>query len=260
MRVGLSSAAFYGRMETEEQAAYLTDFPVECCEVFLQTFSEYTAEFGALVRQKLGRIPCVAVHPKGLQFELDLFGRSERQKEDAFRIFTGVCDAGQAMGARYYVFHGPPSINTPRTPGSIHKVYDGLARMHKIASERDMEVLWENVSWCALRTIADVEEVKATTPLRFAFDVKQALRAGQDPLAMLRAMGNRCAHVHALDQTAKGELCLPGEGVVDWHGIARQLWEINYGGSVILEPYDAQARRERDLDRSLRWLRKVLQE
>lgn len=260
MRLGLSSAAFYGRMETEDQAAYLTSFPVGCCEVFLQTPSEYTADFGALVRSRLGDIPCVSVHPKGTQFEWDLFGRSGRQVEDAFSTFTGVCQAGQALGARYYVLHGPAGVSVPLEPGRIHCLQETMARMQGIAAAHGMEVLWENVSWCAIRRPEDVAAVKELLPRqRFVLDVKQAFRAGQDPVAMLRAMGESVAHVHVLDHTADGELFLPGEGVVDWQGIAAQLREIGYEGAVILEPYERQARDEAALRRSLAYLTSLLQ-
>ena len=260
MRLGLSSAAFYGRMETEEQAEHLTRFPVDCCEVFVQTHSEYTAEFGALVREKLHGLPCVSVHPKGTQFEWDLFGRSRRQVEDAFRAFTGVCDAGRAMGAKYYVLHGPAGVSAPLEPGRIHNLQATMARMREIAAERGIEVLWENVSWAALRRPQDVAELRTLLPdIRFVLDVKQAFRAGQDPLAMLRAMGGQAAHIHVLDQTPSGALCLPGEGIVDWQGIAQHLRGIGYQGAVILEPYESQARDEAALRRSIDWLRRVLQ-
>ena len=260
MKLGLSSAAFYGRMETEEQAAHLTQFPVDCCEVFLQSRSEYTVDFGDLVRRNLGEIPCVSAHPKGTQFEWDLFGRSRRQVEDAFETFTGVCDAARAMGAQYYVLHGPAGISAPLEPGRIHNLKDTAARMQEIASQRGIEVLWENVSWCALRRAEDVEAMTVLLPTqRFVLDVKQAFRAGQDPLEVLKAMGDRVAHVHVLDMTGEGELCLPGEGVADWQGIARQLRDIGYQGAVILEPYERQARDEAALVRSLAWLRSLLQ-
>ena len=47
MKLGMSGAVFYGRMETEDEAAHLTDFPLDVCEIFLETQSEYSASFGA---------------------------------------------------------------------------------------------------------------------------------------------------------------------------------------------------------------------
>ena len=53
MKIGLSTAAFYGKWEVEEAAALLGRYGAECAEVFLQTRSEYAREFARLVRKNL---------------------------------------------------------------------------------------------------------------------------------------------------------------------------------------------------------------
>lgn len=258
MTIGLSSAAFFGRMDTEDQAAKVRDFPVQCCEVFLQTGSEYTAHFGSLVRSRLQGLPCVSVHAMSSQFESELFSIYHRQAEDALRQFEGVCAAGQAMGARYYVLHGRAGYVSPVKVDGIPDLQTTMACLKHTASAYGLEVLWENVSWCALQSVEDVLRVQEMLPeQRFVMDVKQAYRAGQDPLAMIRAMGDKLAHVHVLDRTADGTLCLPGEGVTDWQGMAEALRSIGYGGAVILEPYERHTRDEAALKRSLAYLRQV---
>ncbi len=255
MSIGLSSAAFYGRMETDDAAAYLADFPADCCEIFLQTPSEYTRAFGETVARQLQGVQCVSVHAKGTQFEPDLFGRSRRQVEDAMGIFAGVCDAGQAMGAKYYVFHGPGTAHHDMQPGDIHALQERFARMQAIAAERGMEVLWENVSWCTLRTPENARQLKALLPgLHFVLDVKQAFRSGVDWRAMLQAMGEDIRHVHVLDWDEQGRVCLPGNGVADWAELFRMLRQMGYGGDVILEPYEHLTRDESALRRSLMYL------
>lgn len=259
MRLGLTSAAFYGTYETEDCAAHLRAFPLETCEIFLETPSEYCAEFGRIVREKLGELPCATVHPLGTQFEQQLFGRSPRQVEDAFRLFTGVCDAGRALGARYYVFHGPFGVHVPLKPERIHRLPETFGRMQEIAAARGMTVLWENVHWCALRGPEEVRTLIRLLPeIEFVLDTKQAHRAGYAPGALLEAMGSRVRHVHALDIAPDGSLCLPGEGMIDWHGLMAQLRSQGFDGSVILEPYDYLARDEAALRRSLMHLRDCL--
>ena len=258
MRIGLSSAAFYGRGETEEQAAMLRDYPAQSCEIFMQTPSEYSTDFGALVREKLGDLPCRSVHPKGTQFEQDLFGRSARQVEDAMRLFIGVCDAGQALGARYYVFHGPFGVHAPLIPERIHNLQPTMARMQAIAAERGIEVLWENVHWCAVKNPRDVRAVREMLPeMGFVLDVKQAWHGGVDPFDMLEAMGDKLRHVHALDWTAEGLLCLPGQGCMDWKKLIRKLSEIGFDGDVMLEPYERHTRDAEAVRRSMEMLREI---
>lgn len=259
MTVGMSSAAFYGTGETEDQAAMLRDYPLDVCEVFLQTHSEYSAAFGRLVKDRLAGLRCVSVHPKGgTQFELDIFGRSARQAADAMGSFERVCEAGEALGARYYVLHGPFSVSGRLTVGRIHQLRERALRLWAVAERHGLEMLWENVNWCALRTPEDVRELAEILPeQRFVLDVKQAYRAGTTPFKLLEAMGDKVRHVHALDVDASGKLCLPGQGATDWKALMRALRDIGYDEAVILEPYDWMARDPEALRRSLHFLRET---
>lgn len=256
----MSSAAFYGHGETEDQAAMLVAYPLDVCEVFLQTRSEYSASFGALVKERLAGLPCVSAHPKGgTQYELDLFGRSNRQTEDAMALFEQVCAAAEALGARYYVMHGPFSVSGRLRVAQIHELRQRTLRLRDIAAGYGVDMLWENVHWCALRDPEDVREMTAILPeQRFVLDVKQAYRAGTTPYAMLEAMGDRVRHVHALDMDAGGRLCLPGRGVTDWRSLMRELRDRGYDGAVILEPYEWMARDPEALKRSLGFLRDAM--
>lgn len=256
MKIGMSCAAFYGQCETEDAAARTAAFPVDACEVFVQTPSEYCAEFGRIVREKLGGMRCVSVHPMGTQFEQQLFGRSHRQVEDAFRLFTGVCDAGREMGAAFYVFHGPFGVHAPLAPERIYNLPATFRRMQEIAASRGLTVLWENVHWCALRGPDEVRTLRTLLPeIGFVLDTKQAYRAGFTPFEMLEAMGDRVRHVHALDTVANGTLCLPGDGTIDWRALFSALRHRGFDGTVILEPYEYLARDEAALRRSLAYLR-----
>jgi len=46
MKLGISTAAWYGHYETEDAAAHLREFQLDTCEVFLESFSEYSHDFG----------------------------------------------------------------------------------------------------------------------------------------------------------------------------------------------------------------------
>lgn len=259
MKLGISSAAFYGQMETEDQAALLHDFPVEVCEVFLETRSEYSAAFGALVRERLAGMPCLSVHPKGSQFEQDLFGRSKRQEADALDTFRHVCGAGQALGAKYYVFHGAFSVSGRLRPGAIFELPERVTNLRAVAAAHGLELLWENVSWCAMRAPEDVRAILEVFPdMNFVLDVKQAFRAGVDPLDMMKAMDGHIRHVHALDWDAEGRLCLPGQGVLDWRALTGALRAQGYDGAVILEPYEWMTRDHAAVRRSLAHLREAI--
>ncbi len=258
MKIGLSTAAFYGRLETEDAAAHLRDFPVDTCEVFLQTRSEYTKAFGRLVKTRLMGLHCASVHPKGTLFETELFGRSDRQVEDAFDMLESVLQAGEAAGARYEVTHGPGMVRSRVRADRVYEFSSRMARAQGLARAHGMELLLENVSWCLMSTPEDVEMVGRLLPdAGFVLDVKQTYQAGVDPYTMVRAMGNRIRHVHALDRDTDGALCLPGQGVTDWPRLCQMLRDAGFDGAVVLEPYGAQAEDENALAESLHYLRYV---
>ena len=259
MRLGISTAAFYGRMETEEAAEYIHVYGPDTCEVFLETFSEYTATFGRAVRLALGGLHVTSVHPKGTQFESDLFAQSARQRSDAMHWFEGVCRAGEAMGASFYVLHGPASFKRRVRVSQIGNLPSVFPEMQRRAADHGMEILWENVSWCACRDSEDIAWLREYNPQqRFVLDIKQAFRGGLDPMQIADSMGQQLAHVHLLDWTASGDLALPGEGVFDFRALRRHLDAIGYRGNLILEPYSYLTVSEERVRRSLAFLRESM--
>jgi sugar phosphate isomerase/epimerase len=261
MKLGMSSAGFYGRMETEDEASSLRQhFTLDVCEIFLQTRSEYARTFGETVKERLSGLPCVSVHPKGTQFEPDLFGGSPRQRQDAMETLSHVLDAGQALGASYYVFHGPSGVRSPMMPERIASLPERFAAMQALAKAHHMEILWENVNWCTLRNLDCVRSALGMIPdLHFVLDVKQAYLGKVDPFDMLHLMEGRVRHVHLLDWDENGKLCLPGEGVMDFPRLFRELKAQGYNGALILEPYASQTTDTEAVKRSLAYLRETME-
>ena len=99
MKIGLSSAAYYGQLETDEAAAHIAELPLDTCEVFLETPSEYTTDFTFRMRYNMNNFPVTSVHPLGTQFEPQLFGRAARQSDDA----CGAPSPARAVGERQLV-------------------------------------------------------------------------------------------------------------------------------------------------------------
>ena len=258
MQIGLSTASFYGRRETEESAAHLRDWPLDFVEVFLETFSEYRRTFGEVVRANLGAMPCRSVHVKGTQFEPDLFSASKRQQQDAMDLLEGAMQAAQVLGAEYYVFHGPGVMHHDIKPLNIGNVRERIPRIMEVCGRYGVQFLWENVSWCTMRTPEDVRSVREAFPqVRFVLDLKQALRSGQNAFELLHAMGDRLCHLHVMDWDEAGKLCLPGEGTFDFPRLRKALEDIGYEGGVLLEPYAQQTVDEEKVKKSLEYLRNM---
>lgn len=258
MKIGLSSAAYYGQLETDDAAAHIAELPLDTCEVFLETPSEYTTDFTFRMRYNMNNFPVTSVHPLGTQFEPQLFGRAARQSDDAFAMFANVCRAAESLGAAYYIFHGPFGVRGHLSPANIPFLEERFDQMRERAARHHLRVLWESVSWCSVATPEDVRILLKRIPdAEFVLDTKQVHQAGVDPLDMLRAMRGHVRHLHVLDWTADGKLCLPGRGVFDWQQFARVLREDGFDGAVILEPYAQLVESEQALLESIRFLRGV---
>ena len=258
MRLGLTSAAFYGRLETEDAARKLKGFALDTCEIFLETHSEYTREFGLLAKERLGGLHCRSIHAKGTQFEADLFGASPRQRKDAFTILEGMLDCGEALGASVYVFHGLPDYRGALSVERIPRLAETVGLIIHMAKARGITLAWENVSWCGLKRPQDAAYLLQECPdLRFTLDIKQARQKGIDPFAFIPVMASRLVHVHVLDHDAQGYHCLPGTGLFDFKRLKHALDAIGYRGDIILEPYAAQAEDEQALKESIAFLRSV---
>jgi len=255
MRLGLSTAAFYGKWETEEAAAQMSRLPVDCAEVFLQSHSEYSAAFAQTVREEMGGLACSAVHPLG-HHENFMAQRPPRQKADAFDTFRRILDAGVILGAKTYVYHGRHTPQLNPLGWNLEWNAEAVEVMCREAAQRGMVIGWENVFWCQLTEPSRVLEAKRALPqVRFTLDIKQAMRAGCDPVEFVYAMGNQLCNVHVCDWDEKGNLCLPGEGVFNFDRLFAALDAVGYGGPVILEPYLKLIKSDGALEKSLFFLR-----
>lgn len=261
LQLGLSTAAFYGRWETEEAAQAIGCLPLDCCEVFLQTGSEYERDFARDVRTRLAGVRCTSMHPLGFQYENQLHARSQRQRRDALDMFRRALDAGAELDAGVYVYHGRATMQLTPLPWNLEANAEVLALMCEEAAQRNMVIGWENVFYCQLTTPERVLEAKKALPqVRFTLDIKQAMRAGCDPIAFVRAMGDRLCNVHVCDWNADKKLCLPGEGVFDFAALLGALRAVGYGGPVILEPYLALIGSDEALARSIAFMRNKIKE
>ena len=260
LQLGLSTAAFYGKWETEEAAARISELPLDCAEVFLQSDSETTKEFAALVKKNLGSTACTSVHPLG-GYENYMAGRPARQMQDAFDHFRRILDAGSVLGAGTFVYHGRNTPQLSAIPWNLSWNIEAIAPMCEEAEKRGMVIGWENVYWCQLTEPRFVLEAREALPqVRFTLDIKQAMRAGCDPIEFVYAMGDRLCNVHVCDWRQDGTLCLPGEGTFDFDTLFSALREVGYHGPVIMEPYYKLIGSDKALERSIALMREKMKE
>ena len=248
MRLGISTASFFGRLATEQALEQIGGWKAPVAEVFMDTFSEYKADFVRPLRRQADRmgVEVRSVHALCTQFEPQLFSRSDRQREDAERILEDVLCAGEILGAKYYVFHGVPRRKTmdptlPLDRGFVQRL-NGIAER---AGRHGLKLALENVCWCTYAFVgvgAQLEQMGASDNIVYTLDIKQAVLSGYPVQDYIEDMGARLAHVHLCDYRPRGNgqyaPCLPGEGELDIPRLLETLRERGYAGDVILEVYE----------------------
>ena len=211
-----------------------------------------------MTKEKLDGLPCLSVHPMGTTFENEFFGRSARQREDALDVYRQVLDAAAELGAHLYVYHGRYSPARIELPFNAQQNAEVVARMQEEAAQRNLNLAWENVCWCQLTTPERVREMRKLLPqIRFTLDIKQAMRAGCNPLDFVEAMGTQLANVHVCDWNADGGLCLPGEGTFDFETFMRTLIRAEYADAMIVEPYLALVKSDEALTAAIDHLKRT---
>ena len=100
MRLGISTACFFGRENVESTFDVLRSMNVDVTELFLNTFSEYEKPFVDALVERKGDIKVHSVHAHGTCFEPELFSSYDRIRDDAEQTFRKVCYAGFVTGAK----------------------------------------------------------------------------------------------------------------------------------------------------------------
>ncbi len=238
MKLGVSTACFYGKEHIENTFAVLNQMGVDVTEVFLNTFSEYEKPFvDALVERKNG-IKVHSIHAHGTCFEPELFSCYDRIRDDAEMTFRKVCSAGYALGAKYYTFHGPfAKVDRPLNI-DIPKFTERLNQLCDIAESYGIQIAYENVCWAYCTTPDFFKMLKEHCPkLKATLDVKQAIYSGIEPLKFLDAMEDRLVTVHICDMDAKNNPALPLEGRYNFERLLKELATRTTDVTVLLEVY-----------------------
>lgn len=242
MEVGISTASFYPDALTEQSIPLISELGVKKIEVFLGSFSEYEEDFCKRLQDSIieHELLVHSVHALGTQFEPQFFSLTHRQRNDSRNLFLKIFRCAQILGAKAYVFHGPP-VRIDAKPKldfiRVGQICDELADM---AGEYGIKFSWENVSWCwySFPEFADrlLENTKSEN-IYFTLDIKQAMQTGRTAMDFLNHMGHRLINVHAIDYDNEKRLTLPGRGTFDFKLLAKELKSLDYNGPILLEVY-----------------------
>lgn len=246
MKLGISTASFFNRVQTESTFDILRQMRVDTTEVFLNTFSEYEKPFIDALIPRRGNITVHSVHCLGTQFEPQLFSSNVRVRSDAETIFRKVCYAGYMLGAKFYTFHGPTRLKKRTYTFDYLKLGNRVNQLIDIAQSYGVNLSYENVHW-AYGSDPDYfkQLLKQCPRLYTTLDVKQAMQAGHDPVKFLDVMQGHISTLHLCDVDKTGETALPGKGKINFERFFRELERRNVNVHAFIEVY---ARDYKDLN------------
>lgn len=238
MNIGLSTASFYPQKNTEDTLDDIKSLGINIIEVFLQTESEYKPQFIDLLRGKIETcgVKVFSVHASSAQFEPLLFSKYKREVLDSKDTFKRIFEGCQALGAKYYVFHGPRMMSFAKEDWA--GIVERMDELIQLAKQYNITIAQENVSWCVSGNLDFIKYLKANLEnIYFTFDNKQAHKSGVDPVELIHLMGERLVNVHISDIKGKEVGIFPGSGEYDFRRLLDKLRDIKYGGPIFIEVY-----------------------
>ncbi|HIQ58239.1 MAG TPA: sugar phosphate isomerase/epimerase [Candidatus Merdivicinus intestinavium] len=236
MTFGISTSCFYPEL-TEKAAEWLAAARIPAAEVFFNAPSELAPAFLRKLRDTLdaGGTRVVSVHPftSGLE-PLLFFSEYRRRFEDGVEMYRRFFEAAAFLGASYVVLHGD------RKEGKLprEEYFARYRALDEAAREHGVRLVQENVGRCRGGSAEFLAAMRKALPeALFVLDLKQARRAGEDPLALLRLLGKAVAHVHMSGCGPEGD-CLPlHRGCFRPEEFLAELKRQGFSGAAVMELY-----------------------
>ena len=259
MKLGISTASFFNRVQTESTFDILRQMRVDTTEVFLNTFTEYEKPFVDALVQRRGNINVHSVHCLTTQFEPQLFSAGARVRADAENLFRKVCYAGYMLGAKFYTFHGPTRLKKRQYDFDYPKLGNRVNQLIDIAQSYGINLSYENVHWTYASDPEYFTKLLRECPrLYVTLDVKQATQAGHDPIKFLDAMEGRISTIHICDVDKAGNTSLPGDGKINFEKFFREVEKRGVNAHALIEAYSRDYRDLNELKNSYDYINDIM--
>lgn len=236
MQAGISTACFYPQ-NTEDALRKIACGGPQCVEIFVNCLEEIRqpllGEMRAIVRG--GGVSVTAIHPYTSGMEpLFFFTKYRRRQEEGKEFYKRYYEAANYLGAGIVVFHGG-------VYGFSMEDEEYFARYRDLwedARSAGISLCHENVVRCRGRSPEFFHRLsKAIPDAGFVFDVKQAVRSGEDVYAFAQAMGQGLRHIHISDHGEQGDCLVPGSGDLNIQKLLMIAKKNGFDGTVIVELY-----------------------
>jgi sugar phosphate isomerase/epimerase len=256
---GISSACFYPALL--EDAVCLAGKLSKCLEsgaieIFVNVESELSGVVFDRVRGIVSEngLKVVSMHPF-TTFESNYwFSEYIRRKEAFLDVYKRYFSAMNVLGAKVFVTHGMSLKIRSVCEDGLY--FERFAELSETGRTFGVTVTQENVCYCKSGSLDFLRKMKENLgeTARFTLDLKQCVRSGLSPLAVLKALGANVIHIHASDNSSSDtnrDCLLIGAGNFDFAEFFSELRILGYGGAVILELYENNYDSEEELRESL---------
>ncbi len=256
MQIGISTSCYYPET-TERSLDILLQSGVKTLEVFFNCHSELDPAYLRRLRDAAegygARIAAVHPYTSGMEGIL-FFSDYDRRFEDSREYYRRYYQAANILGAGLVVFHG----------GYKHQILPIEEYVRRIdildndAGRMGVVLAQENVERNLSRSPEFLSCLRKLRPRQsFVFDLKQAIRAQQDPFKVLQAMGDGVVHLHLSDHLPGRECLPPGAGETDFKRLFDSLAAWGFDGTAVIELYRANFDDQVQLNRSLSFLQSL---
>ncbi len=260
MEIGASSSCFYP-LETEKAFKEICDLGFQCSEIFFNSYSELNPAFLKelkAIKDGYG-IDVASVHPYASFSEgYDFFSRYERRFFDGVENYKRFFEAASFLGARFIVMHGSKGrIDVPK-----EEYAERYFKLSEKAREAGVTLTHENVVNFSGESPEFMAFMKKNLgeSFKMVLDIKQARRAGVDPMEFLKIMGKNIVHVHLSDCSGEKDCLPPSEnGLFDFKKLFSAFKNEGYKGKFIIELYSDSFKNKEEIKKSEEYLKNILQ-
>lgn len=258
MQAGVSTACLYPKL-LEDALYELVVNGIGTVEIFINAECELRKPFVAEMRRILDHYgaECVSLHPYGAPIEpFMMFSSYERRVGDMIDNYKRNFEAMNQLGAKVFVFHG----NMVHYPAPVEFYCERFGRLVEAGKSFGITVAQENVVRCQSGSLSFLKEMMEIMgeDARFVLDVKQAVRAGENPVRMVQTLGRQLVHVHISDHGELGDCLLLGKGRFPIRGFLEEVHRVNPELAVVLELYRSNFRGISDLVGNYRMMERII--
>lgn len=237
MSIGVSSSCLYP-MPPCDSLEILGRLGVKVCEVFINSPSELTVSYA----QKLNKIKneygmdILSLHPFTSFAETTmLFSEYKQRFFDMLEYYKTGFETAATLGAEIFVIHGS------KLPAKItnEEYFERFATMIEEGKKFGITVTPENVNNHLSENPEFMKAMRAYlgNEFKMVFDVKQANRAGFNPLAFAEEFAENIIHVHLSDHKEGFDCLPPSKGTFDFAKLFEIMKNADYKGNYVVELY-----------------------